>query len=57
MKDKKFSYKQALYNLPLPLDCIRLIKEFIGEFPKPIKIRNYENYQHKPRVRHRSWSF
>ena len=57
MKDKKFSYKQALYNLPLPLDCIRLIKEFIGEFPKPIKIKNYENYQHRPRVRHRSWSF
>lgn len=53
MRKNFFSYKQFLYSLDLPIDMIREIKDFIGVFPKPKIIRNYEDYQMKYRTRHR----
>jgi len=39
----KFNFKMWLYSLPLPIDVLRIIKEFVGVFPKPVKIpRDFE---------------
>lgn len=53
MRKNFFSYKQFLYSLNLPLDMIRVIKDFLGEYPKPKLIRDYDNYSFVPRNRHR----
>lgn len=55
----KFSYRQFLFSLPLPIDMIRVIKSFIGEFPKPKPIHEsrYEDYKILFRQRHRNRSF
>jgi hypothetical protein len=54
---KKFNYRQFLYSLQLPIDMIREIKSFIGEFPKPKPIQNYDDFQILFRNRHKRRSF
>ena len=53
----KFNYRQFLYSLPLPLELIKIIKEYIGVFDKPKFIKNYEDYIVMFRNRHRKRSF
>ena len=53
----KFNYRQFIYNLPLPLDVIRIIKEYIGKISKPKLINNYDDYKVMFRNRHRKRAF
>jgi|UniRef100_A0A6C0LT51 hypothetical protein len=54
---QKFNYRQFLYSLPLPMDMIREIKSFIGEFPKPKPIKNYDDFKMLFRNRHKKRSY
>lgn len=50
----KFNFKMWLYSLPLPIDVLRIIKEFVGVFPKPVKVpRDFEFFTFRLKNRHR----
>lgn len=60
MTDNNNLYRKVLYELDLPEDMIRVIKEFVGELKMPVRENTqeyYDNYVVKFRNRHKKRSF